>query len=205
MYSELCYKLNIPSLIDIVRDDWKKNLNVISTKKRNVNLIKIPIVSPANLAIKEEYLNLNNVEWKNIVYLSLDSNTLTHIHSDNSGESIDSNLENPKFIWFSINFVVSGSGRMDYYLPSQLDPNCFSDPIDPYQQKNWTTKQQPYKSYEMTTGAYLVNATIPHKATAYEKRLVISLRPNFSGTQGTQLWGKSWEEIVKMFDDYIIK
>jgi hypothetical protein len=205
MSTELCYKLNIPPFIDMVRDDWKENLIIESPKKRNFNSIKIPIVSPANLAIKEEYLNFNNVEWKNIVYLSLDSGIVTHIHSDNSGDSIDPNLENPKFIWFAINFVVSGSGRMDYYLPSQLDPDSFSDPTDPYHQKNWTTKQQPYKSYEMTTGAYLLNATIPHKATAHEKRLVISLRPNFSGEQGAKLWGKSWDNIVKMFDNYIIK
>jgi len=205
MSTELCYKLNIPPFIDMVRDDWKENLIIESPKKRNFNSIKIPIVSPAKLAVKEEYLNFNNVEWKNIVYLSLDSGIVTHIHSDNSGDSIDPNLENPKFIWFAINFVVSGSGRMDYYLPSQLDPDSFSDPTDPYHQKNWTTKQQPYKSYEMTTGAYLLNATIPHKATAHEKRLVISLRPNFSGEQGAKLWGKSWDNIVKMFDNYIIK
>ncbi len=198
MSIELCYKLNIPPFIDIVRDDWGKNLNFESVKK-------IPAVSPANLAIQEQYLNFNNVEWKNIVRLPLDVGVVTHIHSDNSGDTIDSNLENPKFIWFAINFVVLGSGRMDYYLPSQLDPDSFSDPTDPYQQKNWTTNQQPYKSYEMTTGAYLLNATIPHKATAHEKRLVISLRPNFSGEQGAKLWGKSWDSIVKMFDNYIIK
>ena len=206
MSTELCYKLNIPPFIDIVRDDWKKNLNVISTKRKpNFDLIKIPAVSPANVAIQEQYLNFNNVEWKTVVYLPLDVNIVTHIHSDNSGDTIDSNLENPKFIWFAINFVVSGSGRMDYYLPSQLDPDSFSDPTDPYQQKNWTTKQQPYKSYEMTTGAYLVNATVPHRASAYSKRLVISLRPNFTGEQGSLLWFKSWEDIVKMFDNYIIK
>ena len=209
MSTELCYKLNILPFIDIVNDDWKKNLNTISTVKRYLHPAKIPpkipSISPANVAIQEQYLNFNNVEWKNIVCLPLNVGIVTHIHSDNINDTIDPNLENPKLILFAINFVLSGSGRMDYYLPSQLDPNCFSDPDDSYQQKNWTTNQQPYKSYEMTTGAYLVNVTIPHKATAYEKRLVISLRPNFSGEQGTKLWGKSWDNIVKMFDDYIIK
>jgi hypothetical protein len=198
MTTEFCYKLNILPFTDIVKDDWKKNLNIEAIKK-------IPTVSPANVAIQEQYLNFNTIEWKNIVCLPLDVNATTYIHSDNSGDTIDSNLENPKLIWFAINFVILGTGRMDYYLPSQLEPDFFHDPTDSYKQKNWNTKQQPHKSYNMSSGAYLVNATLPHRASAYEKRLVISLRPNFMGEQGRLLWSKSWEDIVKMFDNYIIK
>lgn len=196
MANEFLYKINIPPFIDIARDDWKHNLNWNSLKK-------LPAVIPANVLIQDHYLNFNNIEWKNIVRLPLNPTIETFIHSDNSGDSIDPNLENPKMIWFAINFVLSGSGRMDYYLPSQLDPEPFSDPNDPYQQKNWTTKQQPYKSYEMTTGAYLVNATIPHRATAYNERIVLSVRPNRMGEQGKHLWGKNWDGIVDMFKEYI--
>jgi hypothetical protein len=198
MTTEFCYKLNIPPFIDIVRDDWKKNLDFEKFRKW-------PTVSPGNLVIQEQYLNFNNIEWKNIVCLPLDAHIVSYIHSDNDSDSIDPNLENPKYIWFGINFVISGTGRMDYYLPSQLDPDSFFDPTDTYQQKNWTTKQQPHKSYELTPGAYLVNTTVPHRGSAYEKRMVMSLRPNYMGNQGGKFWGKSWEYIVKMFDNYIIK
>ena len=129
MANEFLYKINIPPFIDIARDDWKDNLNWNSLKK-------LPAVIPANVLIQDHYLNFNNIEWKNIVRLPLNPTIETFIHSDNSGDSIDPNLENPKMIWFAINFVLSGSGRMDYYLPSQLDPEPFSDPNDPYQQKN---------------------------------------------------------------------
>ena len=57
----------------------------------------------------------------------------------------------------------------------------------------------------MTTGAYLVNATIPHRATAYNERIVLSVRPNRMGEQGILLWNKSWDDIVDMFKEYIVE
>lgn len=182
----------------MVRDDWKQNLAW--------DIMKNAGVMPAEEVLKEEYLTFNNISWQNIVSFPLDPRPQSHIHSDNYSDTIDDNLENPKITLFGINFLLFGSGRMDYYLPSQLDKNYFLDPNYEYPQRNWTTTQPPYKSYEMEPGAYLFNITVPHKATAYSKRLVVSLRPRLTPHEYFVYWQpKSWEDIVKMFDNYIIK
>ncbi len=199
---ELLYKLNIPVFESIIRDDWKHNI-VWGTK------FNPPPVIPVENVIKEEFLKFNGIHWRTIVRFPLDSNCVpSYIHSDNCVDSIDKNLENPKIILFAINYLITGTGRMDYYLPSQLNSEPFFDPleVDPYQQKNWTTEQKPYKSYEMIPGAYLVNVTIPHRAIAYSERLVCSMRPDITAGEHNAYWQtKSWEDIVKMFDNYIIK
>ena len=198
--SELCYKLNIPNFDKMVKDEWKHNL---SWAKRR----EIPTVSWANSAIKEEYLNFNSIDWDTLVAFPLDpaTNYNAHIHSDNYSDTIDESLANPKIILFGINFVINGSGRMDYYLPSQLDKTYFVEPNYEYPQRNWTTTQEPYKSYEMTPGAYLLNISVPHKATAHSNRLLFSLRPKLTPHNYFAYWQtKSWEDIVKLFENHIM-
>lgn len=199
--SELCYKLNVPNFQEIVRDDWKENLDWYKMQK----IAKISVIRPASEVIKEEYLNFNNINWQNIVMFVLSPGSKPYIHSDNYSDTIDDNLENPKITLFAINFLIAGSGRMDYYLPSQLDKNFFIEPNSTSPQRNWTTSQKPYKSYEMEPGAYLFNITVPHKATAYTNRTLVSLRPSLVPDEYFTYWSsKSWGDIVKLFENYII-
>jgi hypothetical protein len=114
-------------------------------------------------------------------------------------------LENPSMTLFAINFVVFGSSKMEYYLPSQLDKNIFVSDDPEYPQRNWTTTQEPYKSYEMEPGAYLLNITVPHKAVAHSERLLFSLRPKLIPHENYMYWkSKSWDDIVKLFENHII-
>ena len=180
----------------MVNDDWKQKLNFRSMEG-------IPNIANVEDVIREEYLNFNNIKWKNVVSFLLDKKDKAHIHSDNW--SMGDDLESPSMTLFAINFVVTGSGRMDYYLPSQLDNNYFIEPNNQYPQRNWTTTQEPYKSYEMELGAYLVNITVPHKATAHSERLLFSLRPRLIPHENFMYWkSKSWDDIVKMFENYIV-
>lgn len=198
--NEFCYKLNIPSFQEMVRDDWEQNLNWQT-------IIHMPRVAPVEEVIKEEYLNFNNINWETLVSFPLDTTIKAQIHSDNwslNGPN-DDDLENPEMTLFAINFVVTGSCRMEYYLPSQLDKNCFIEPNSEYPQRNWTTTQDPYKSYEMVPGAYLLNITLPHKAVAHSERLLVSLRPRLNPHTQFMYWkSKSWNDIVKMFENYIV-
>lgn len=195
---EYCYKLNVPDFLDICKEGWEQNLTYDG-------LNKLPVLIPSELVLKKEFLTFNNYDWSTVIRFPLLPFDKTDIHSDNYDSTIDENCENPKFILFTINYLVKGTGRIDYYLPSQLESYYF-DPDNPYKQKNWITKQNPYKSYEMSHGAYLLNVTIPHKVTAYEERLVISIRPSLIPGKGFEKYNKkTWEDIVNSFDNYIIK
>ena len=198
--NELCYKLNIPSFQEMVRDDWKQNLNWKT-------MARIPRVAKVEEVIKEKYLNFNNINWETIVSFPLDKKVKAQIHSDNWSLNYANpdDLENPSMTLFAINFVVFGSCRMEYYLPSQLDKNIFVSDDPEYPQRNWTTTQEPYKSYEMEPGAYLINITIPHKAVAHSERLLFSLRPRLIPHENFVYWkSKSWNDIVKLFENHII-
>jgi len=192
---EFCYRLNVPDFQTIVRKDWKHNLSYDA-------LIKLPAIIPAENVIQKQYLNFNDLVWDEVIRFPLKTIHTTKIHSDNRNET---DLENPKLLFFAINYVVSGSGRIDYYLPSQLESK-FIDDDDPSLQENWTSTQEPYKSYEMTQGnVYLLNVTVPHKAVAYEERLVFSLRPSLKDPKILKLISTTtWEQIVDSFKDYFI-
>lgn len=198
--NEFCYKLNIPSFQEMVRDDWKQNLNWRT-------MVHMPRVAKVEEVIKEEYLNITNNNWETIVSFPLGTDTKAEIHSDNwsLGDDNPDDLENPSMTLFAINFVVTGSCRMEYYLPSQLDKNIFVSDDPEYPQRNWTTTQEPYKSYEMEPGAYLLNITVPHKAVAHSERLLVSLRPRLNLHEYFMYWkSKNWDDIVKIFENYIV-
>lgn len=201
--NELCYKLNIPFFQDLIKDDWKQKIQKLNWENR----LKIPKISKVEEVLKEEYLNFNNINWQELVTFLLDNNDQAHIHSDNwsLNDANPDDLENPSMTLFAINFVVFGSSRMEYYLPSQLDKNIFVSDDPEYPQRNWTTTQEPYKSYEMEPGAYLLNITVPHKAVAHSERLLFSLRPRLIPHENFVYWkSKSWNDIVKLFENYII-
>ena len=93
--NEFCYKLNIPSFQEMVRDDWKQKLNFRS-------MTVMPNIANAKDVIREEYLNFNNINWDHIVSFPLDPESNPQIHSDNwsLSEDMSDDLENPSIILF---------------------------------------------------------------------------------------------------------
>lgn len=199
---ELCYKLNIPNFEDIVRDDWEHNLSWDNI----MNLSKQSTIIPCQEAIKKEFLKFNNIDWDMLVLFPMNK-TQGQIHADNSCNPLDRDLSNPLVTLFAINYVVSGTGKIEYWLPSQLE-NSFTNPKNTYDQVNWTAKESesPHKSYELNQGAYLINASVPHQGIAYDKRIVFSLRPKVSDKESNEYWKtKNWVDIVNMFKDYTMQ
>jgi hypothetical protein len=89
-------------------------------------------------------------------------------------------------------------------LPSQLE-NSFTNPKYKYDQLNWTTKENPYKSYELSSGTYLINGSVPHRGSADSQRIVISMRPDMTDPDCYEYWQtKNWDDVVNMFKNYII-
>lgn len=194
---ELCYKLNIPNFTDIVKDEYKEHL----TYEKMCRLVHVN--SCQNL-LKEEFHNFNDIEWYRLMLFPLTKETKSFIHSDNWADKEP--VDKPSMTLWAINFVIAGNSNQSYWLPSQLDPDPFLDESSG-DQINYHSDERPYKSYDMSLGAYLVNITVPHKGTALsEERLLASLRPRMNVHSLKEYWRtKTWEDIVNIFDKYIVK
>jgi hypothetical protein len=197
--NELCYKLNIPNFENLIKDEWKHNLSWDNM----LNLSRQSSMIPCQDAIKEEFLKFNDITWGELgLFPLMESNG--EIHADNSCNHLDRDLLNPNLTVFAINYVVSGTGKLEYWLPSQLE-NGSINPKYKYSQVNWTTKENPYKSYELSLGAYLINATVPHRGSADSQRIVISMRPDITEQHCYERWQTTnWDDVVNMFKNYII-
>ena len=198
--SELCYKLNIPSFEAIIKEDWKQNLEYNSFSQVARQTVKISCES----VIDKSFLNFNNISWGELILFPL-NNEKSDIHSDNNTNPNDRDLLNPSITLFAINYIISGHGKMEYWMPSQLKTN-FIRPNSSYQQVNWITDEPPYKSYDLSPGAYLINATAPHRGSGYDKRVMVSMRPNLANGLIYNLYKElSWEDVVNLFSQYIIE
>ena len=185
---EYVYKLNFPLLPDILLDSAKKSLFVGSTEPIHKMMV-------AKELIKPEWLTFNNIEFVGFDFF-YKPNFVGLIHSDEATE-----LKEPTApcVW-GINWIHNGSARMEYWTKEMLNP-ILDEPDSPeyrrpgYHRIRCSTNVGPIKVYDMTEGAYLVNASVPHRASGFGNRYAGSLRPKIK---------KPWLEVVDNFKDYII-
>lgn len=194
---ELCYKLNIPDFREMLKDEYVSHLTYDK-------MCRLGNVNSCQNLFKEEYHNFNNIEWYRLMLFPIvKGREKSFIHSDNW--AVDP-IDKPSLTLFAINFVIAGDSNQSYWLPSQLDPTPFTDESSG-DQLNYHSNESPYKSYDMPPGAYLVNVTVPHCGIAKSnERLLASLRPRLNVPSLHEYWRtKTWEDIVNLFDKYIMK
>jgi hypothetical protein len=200
---ELCYKLNIPNFKELVKDEY---LAQLTFHKMNefAPMVNVPNGKTYCDLVKEQYQNFNDIEWHKVLAFPLTKESKSFIHSDNWADTRP--LGSPPITLWAINFVIEGVGNQSYWLPEQLDHEPFTDADSGYQ-VNYSTNELPYKSYDMPPGAYLVNITVPHMGKALsDERLVVSVRPKLNIHSLNEYWtNKSWDDIVNLFDKYIVK
>jgi|688.fasta_scaffold32915_8 hypothetical protein len=177
---ELTYKLNLPALPLVVKEDS----NILeSQEKFQVHQDSLEIIKP-------EWVYWNDMRFERAVsfYKSAGKEDRPSIHTDHHAKNV---------LPWAINWVHGGYGTIEYWLPEQIEKTDVRDhasngAIFPLM----TTTQSPYKTYIQTPGAYLVNTDMPHRAKGWNSRLVVSIRDinNFS---------MPWEEVVKKFEKYI--
>jgi len=179
------FKLNLPPFEEITLPTFN-GFNDDHLKSNYLTLTNL------NEIIKPEYLTLLGLEWKYMNYFKK-SNYTGAIHSDSS---------EPNQTIFCINWVSDGDGSMEFWneavlTKSGVTPGSYNVPtfgIAP----RYTASGPPDKTYAMNKNqAYLVNASTPHRAIGLENRKCYSVR-----THNTRI---VWDDVVKLFDQYIIK
>jgi hypothetical protein len=180
---DLVFKLNLPPLTSILKDDSGV---LESTRIFEIN-------DAANL-VKPEWLFWNDFEWNHAVsfYRTAGDQDRTPIHTD---------VTVPGQLSWAVNWIHEGHGILEFWRPEQITSKIYSfqkatkggGSIVPVM----TTMQPPYKTYMQPPGVYLTNTHYPHRATGWNSRLAFSLRADKNFTI-------PWEEVVSRFQNYIL-
>ena len=185
LVTEQIFELNLPTFEEIILPTFK-GFNDDHLKSNYLTLENLSEI------IKPEYLTIAGLDWKRMNYFKK-SNYTGSIHSDanTSAETI-----------FCINWVSDGDGLMDFWDESivvryGVTTGSFNKPNFGLAPRYYATVS-PCKSYTMKKNhAYLVNASTPHRAVGFENRRCYSMR-----TYHTDI---AWDDVIKIFDQYIIK
>jgi hypothetical protein len=183
---EYMYRLNLPSF-------YEAKLPEFSLKEFfKDNPIKGH--RPADF-LKPEFCQLKNLDWIFSLSFKKDPGSSSVIHFDNSS------LEEPR-LWWGINWI-SGRGGMKYWHRDQIESYEISKDTAGYTRTKLNITQPCFRDYKTFDGcAYLVNASAPHQAYNDDPKLVryaLSARIDFNKNPMT------WEEVVKLFSDLIVK
>ncbi len=186
---EQVYELsNLPALEDILRSDFTGfvdppgNYNYLSDSVEDI--------------IRSEMKNFLGYKWSTYRYFkkSLISGS---IHSD----LVDHNKYTSECVW-GINWVFGGDGIIEFWnIPNVtyvgVTSGALNNPQSGIAPKFETTKKADYVYQTLKNKIYLINASLPHRASGKKNRSVFSLRTDDQTIP--------WETIVKQFDQYIIK
>ena len=179
--NDFVYKLNLPVLSEILVDSAKNSLF------NETNHLVIRFLTTE--WIKSEWLTFNNYNWDRILYFYKD-NSSGVIHID--GKDIKHQPHHP-CVW-GINWISGNNGIMEYWLVEDIFP-LSNQPNDNVDRIIYTSIKKPYRTYHMTEGAYLVNASLPHKATGQSGRYAFSLRDSKCR--------ETWDTVINNFKSYI--
>jgi hypothetical protein len=183
MNTELVYKLNLPSLNEILKD----NSVILKSRDRYALHDTVDILKP-------EWIFWNNFHWNHAV-------SFYRNDRERDGSNIHTDVTKPNQIPWAVNWIYGGHGILEFWLPSQIESsevifqqaaNNTGTPVPEMQ-----TTQPPYKIYKQPPGVYLVNTGYPHRATGWNSRIALSLRSNKN-------FSIPWDEVVSRFQNYIL-
>ena len=185
LITDQLYELNLPSFSEIILPTFK-GFDDDHLKSNYLNITNLSDI------IKPEYLTIAGLEWKFMNYFKK-SNYAGSIHSDSL---------TPDQTIFCINWVTIGDGFMEFWNENRINragvtPGSYNIPTVGIAPRYYATVS-PCKSYTMKKNhVYLVNASTPHRAVGFENRRCYSVR-----THNTHI---IWDDVIKIFDQYIIK
>jgi hypothetical protein len=177
---EYVYKLNLPPLDQVLREERVSMLDVATDHPR------YRTQDPSTL-FKPEWLTFNGINWDFSLYFFKPTGFKGRVHTD---------AINPDLRVWGINWVYGASGLLNLWDPENIQP--FEKKIDECGHPIWNypTDIPPDRSYHMDPGAYLVNVRSPHQPISHGVRHCLSLRC-------CKAYDISWEQVVEMFRDYI--
>lgn len=182
---EMVYKLNLPPLPEILKDDF--NLNSLISK--NFFGSKIIYYHPSEV-FKEEYSNFLDYYWDDLIFFIRSGKQSSIIHRDN--------LKSPDIMNWGINWVYGDTSMLEYWKFEDVEKENILIDSAGEEVVQISVKNNPYVSYIMPPGAYLVNASVPHrgKNIGDNVRFLVSLR---SRRLRNMEDFKTWDSVVEKF------
>jgi hypothetical protein len=179
------YKLNLPNIKEVVfsLDDIK---NLVPRDFRGSQIF---YPEPREV-FKPEWLTYKNLEWDYCSLFIRSGKQQSVLHRDNP--------HSPESLHWGINWILGEDSIMEYWDEDKIiDQQIIYDSGGKTTVKI-TAEQNPSKQYTMSTGVYLVNASVPHRVTnlTEDLRIAISLRSKKFRYDNPKV---TWEEVVKMF------
>jgi hypothetical protein len=187
---EFLYELNLPTLEDIL-------VSADALLGYTENLYKGSKIFYPNVKelFKKEWLGYKGLHWDYCSLFIRSGKEQSIIHRDNP--------QSPTTLHWGINWIIGNHGYMDYWDSSQIEDENLV--IDGGGQKTVKLKinQPPNKIYLTRTGAYLVNASAPHRIRneSDNLRIAVSLRSKKFRNENPNL---QWSDIVNIFKDIIL-
>jgi hypothetical protein len=180
---EYVYKLNLPALDDVLIPGCYK---ILMSRNGMTDKNNTQYIYSARNFLKPSWRKFNGLDWNTLI-LFYKGDYKGGIHKD----SQDMLLKG------AINWIISGHSLMEFWEEEDIRQNQilvndqFENDITLYD-----TNVRPSKKYILKVGAYLINASVPHRATGIGKRFSASLRSEQTGNF-------TWKELVDKFQNYI--
>jgi len=180
---QLVYKLNLPPLEECILDGTLERY-FPDDNKNSYNLVKA-----ADL-FKSEYLNMGSFQFNRVlIFYTNDITTPKTIHTDTNY---------PKYITeWGINWIYKNDGILEFWDFEKIEKENITYVSDKHQYSTFHYNPTTLSdiTYQMPPGPYLVNASVPHRASSYRSRYCASLRSTVNTL--------SWDSIVYQFKDFI--
>jgi hypothetical protein len=188
--TEYLYRLNLPNIDEVVLSlDYIQNL-----VPRDFQGSNIFYPNPRDI-LKPEWLRYKNLEWDFVMLFFRSGGQQSILHRDNPHK--------PDSLHWGINWILGGDSLMEYWDEDRIIDQQIINDIGGKATVKITADQNSSKQYTMSTGAYLVNASIPHKVTnsTDERRIAISLRSKKFRYENPSMM---WRDIVELFKTEIL-
>lgn len=186
---EYCYKLNLPDIEQVVLSlDNIKNL-----VPKNFKGSKIFYPDPSDI-FKTEWLSYKNISWDYVSLFIRSGKEQSVLHRDNP--------YSPTTLHWGINWIYGDNSIMEFWEEDKIEHQDLILDSGGRTTMKLSTNLPSSKKYMMTAGAYLVNASVPHKITnlSDDRRIALSLRSKKFRQENPSV---TWNKIIDMFRDVI--
>jgi hypothetical protein len=184
------YKLNLPNIKEVVFS--LDSIKALIPKDFQGSQIFYP--DPREI-FKSHWLTYKNLEWDYCSLFIRSGKQQSVLHRDNP--------HSPESLHWGINWILGEDSIMEYWDEDKIiDQQIIYDSGGKTTVKI-TAEQNPSKQYTMSTGVYLVNASVPHRVTNLtdERRIAISLRSKKFRRDNSTV---EWQSVVQLFKEEII-
>jgi len=188
--SDYCYRLNLPDIKDVTLslDD------ICQLVPEDFRGSKIFYPDPKSI-FKQEWLEYKNISWDYTSLFIRTGKEQSVLHRDNPHSS--------NSLHWGINWVYGEDSVMEYWEDEKIKHQKIIYDSGGKTTVFLETDLEPSKSYTMTSGAYLVNASVPHRVTNLSStcRIALSLRSKKFRYDNP---GLKWKDIISIFESEIV-